>query len=458
MPIDARCRVHYRGPVAPPFRATEPPGSRLDISTTGGKMPVKTTSRIFVFVAFTLAATRLAFPADAAPQSPPDPKSTWQVGTPIVTYYAGPAMSEAVATQMADGGFNVVWCGEKDLDLLQKHALRGMLHDPLLSPASLDSPPQLQKLDALIVRVRAHPAFYSYYITDEPSASAFPALGKVVAHLKEKDPAHMAYINLFPTYATNEQLGTKGDKVPAYREYLRQYFEVVKPALVSYDHYQFYKAADTHEYFLNLDLVRKASQDAGVPFLNIVQAAAWQPDVRVPSADETRYLVYTTAAYGAQGISYYVYTAPGHEGGIAAANGTPTPIYATLKTLNPEFVAVATELQPLRSLAVYHTTMKDPGCIPLPPNSPFHPTAAGPEANARGLLLGYFARPDTAADKPTHVVVVNLDYKSEARTTLIGPAGLEVFNATTGKWSAANGARADLVLPPGGGKLVRVGQ
>ncbi|HWE94209.1 MAG TPA: hypothetical protein VG269_09615 [Tepidisphaeraceae bacterium] len=419
---------------------------------------MKNSRLLFAFVAFTLAAAPLAFPADAAPQTRPRANSTWKVGTPIVTYYAGPAMSEAVATQMADGGFNVVWCGVKDLDLLQKHGLRGMLHDGLLTPAALDTPLQLRKLDALINRVRTHPAFYSYYITDEPSTSAFPALGKLVAHLKEKDPAHMAYINLFPTYATNEQLGISGDKVAAYREYLRQYFDVVKPALVSYDHYQFYKAADTHEYFLNLNLVRKASQDAGVPFLNIIQAAAWQPAVRVPSAEETRYLVYTTAAYGAQGISYYVYTAPGHVGGIAAANGTPTPLYATLKTLNPEFVAIAKELQPLRSLAVYHTTMNEPGCIPLPPNSPFHPAPAGPEANTRGLLLGYFAREGAAADKPTHVVVVNLDYKTETRTTLVGPADLEVFDATTGKWSAANGTRAELVLPPGGGKLVRVGQ
>ncbi|MDB5303357.1 MAG: hypothetical protein JWM97_906, partial [Phycisphaerales bacterium] len=123
---------------------------------------MKNSSLIFALVAFTiLAAAPLAFPADATPPTSPGAKSTWKLGTPIVTYYAGPAMSEAVARQMADGGFNVVWCGEKDLDLLHKHGLRGMLHDALLAPASLDSPAQLQNLDALIDRVRDHPAFYS---------------------------------------------------------------------------------------------------------------------------------------------------------------------------------------------------------------------------------------------------------------------------------------------------------
>src|SRR6266480_3027804 len=41
----------------------------------------------------------------------------WTVGTPIVTYWAGPPMTDAAAQQMADGGWNVVWCGEKELDV-----------------------------------------------------------------------------------------------------------------------------------------------------------------------------------------------------------------------------------------------------------------------------------------------------------------------------------------------------
>lgn len=410
---------------------------------------------VAVLAATLLPLAAAARVAAAAPDAKAATEKRWSVGTPIVTYYAGPPMSEAVARQMAEGGFNVVWCGEKDLDLLHKHGLRGMLHDPLLTPATLDSAEQRAKLDELIGRVRGHPAMYSYYITDEPAASAFPALGKLVAHLRERDPAHMAYINLFPTYATNEQLGTTGDTVTAYREHLRQFVETVKPDLISYDHYQFYKDRDTDQYFLNLALVRRAALDAGVPFLNIVQAAAWQPAVRVPTADETRYLLYTTLAYGAQGVSYYVYYAPGHEGGIAAADGTPTPIYAALKALNPQFVAVAKELQPLRSLGVYHTALKEPGCEPLPEGAAFRPDPADAPAGGegRGLALGYFG----PADHPTHALVVNLDYKAEARAALAGPGPLEVFDAAAGTWAAAaDGPRVDLRLPPGGGVLVRV--
>jgi hypothetical protein len=398
--------------------------------------------------------------AQSACAADPEPKSAgaWQVGTPIVTYWAGPAMTDAVARQMAEGGFNLVWCTEKELDVARRHGLRAQLRDGLLSPAALDDPAKREKLDALVARVRNHPALYSYFITDEPSAAEFAGLGKLVAYLRERDPAHLAYINLFPTYANNQQLGTQGDTVTAYREHLRQYVDVVKPSLVSYDHYQLASNGDLDGYFLNLAMIRRAAQGAGVPFLNIVQACSWTPVRRVPSGDEMRYLVYTTLAYGAQGISYYVYCWPKHTGGIALPDGTPTPIYHALKTLNREFAAIAGELQPLESLGVYHAGMAPPGAEPLPANAPFRldppaaPLVYKPPERVRGVLLGYFGEATT----PSHVVVVNLDYKTEAVVTLVAPGNLETFDAAAGAWSPVGGARVKLQLAPGGGKLLRV--
>jgi hypothetical protein len=366
-------------------------------------------------------------------------------------------MTDDVARQMAEGGFNLVWCTERELDVAQRHGLRAQLRDGLLSPASLDDPARREKLDALIARVRSHPALYSYYITDEPSAAEFPGLGKLVAYLRQRDPAHLAYINLYPTYANNQQLGTQGDTVTAYREHLRQYVEIVNPSLVSYDHYQFATGGDLDGYFLNLAMIRTSAEKAGVPFLNIVQACSWTPVRRVPQPDEMRYLVYTTLAYGGQGISYYVYCHPGHTGGIALADGTPTPIYHALKPLHREFVAIAGELQRLESLAVYHTGMTPPGAVPLPKDAPFRldPPVLSmdykPPERVRGMLLGYSG----VAGKPSHVMVVNLDYKVEAVVTLVGPANLDTFDAPAGTWSSAGSPRAELRLPPGGGKLLR---
>ncbi len=409
--------------------------------------------------AATAVSTGFGQTSEKSGNSPPAiaSKPSWRMGTPIVTYWAGPAMTDAVARQMAEGGFNLVWCTEKELDVARRHGLRAQLTDVLLNAESLNNPQKLAKLDALIERVRKHPALYSYFIIDEPSAAAFPALGKLVAHLRALDAAHLAYINLLPTYANNEQLGTKGDMVTAYRDYLRQYIRVVKPSLVSWDHYQFAVAGDSPDYFLNLAMVRNATIEAHLPFLNIVQACTWAPAaMRVPGPDEERFLVYTTLAYGGKAISYFVYYSPDMKGGIATADNKPTPLYDALKTLNREFLAIAKELQPLRSLAVYHAGMSPPGSTPLPVSAPFRfdppvaPMTYKPPERVRGFLLGYFG----TGDKPTHAVVVNLDYKTAAKVDLVGPGKMESFDATSGAWTAAD-AKVELRIPPGGGKLVR---
>ena len=412
-------------------------------------------------LAILLATSHRAGAAEAVPP----PAVPWKIGAPIITYWCGPGLTDAVATQMAEGGWNVVWCNEQSLDIAQRHGLRGQVENGLLTDATLDDPKRRAQLDAFIERVRKHPAFYAYHLTDEPGAGQFPALGKLVAYLRERDPAHLAYINLFPTYASNQQLGTKGDTVSAYREHLRQYVGVVKPALLSYDHYQFALAGDNPGYFLNLAMIRRAALDAGVPFLNIVQASTWVPKImRVPGPDEMRYLVYTTLAYGGQGISYYIYTCKDHLGGIAHADGSPTPLYPALQTLNREFLAIATALQPLRPLGVYHAGMMPPGAEALPKDAAFALDPSIPAMNyqsperVQGVLLGVFGPTDKTPADATHAIIVNLDYKKEMTLGLRAAGRLEIFDATSGRWSASasGGPSVELKLAGGSGKLVRV--
>ena len=72
---------------------------------------------------------------------------------------------------------------------------------------------------------------------------------------------------------------------------------------------------------------------------------------------------------------------------------------------------------------------------------------------AKGILLGYFG----SGDDPTHVLVVNLDYRVGITTTVVGPGPMEVFGAETGKWvEASNKSRAKISVMPGSGKLLRL--
>lgn len=180
--------------------------------------------------------------------------------------------------------------------------------------------------------------------------------------------------------------------------------------------------------------------------------------MRIPTGDELRWLVYTSLAYGAQGISYYVYCHPNHEGAMATAEGIPTPLYHVAKDLNREFAAIASQVQPLQSLGAYHVGMLPPGTSSLPDDAAFTldpPVPARdyvPQQLVEGFLLGYFGK----TDSPTHALVVNLDYRQNATRTIVGPDRLDIFDTATDRWSAVGANRVELRIQPGGGALVRV--
>lgn len=393
----------------------------------------------------------------------------WEVGTPITTYFAGPDhLTDATAAQMKAGGFNLVWASEAELDTAHKHGLRVFLKDTLLVWRAMDDPAYIQKLDALIERVKNHPAMYGYYIVDEPKAKDFPELGKVFAHLRARDPKHVAYVNLFPSWPGAEVLGTTGEPLPAYKEYLKQYMEIVKPQILSYDHYPFLAKEDKDDWFHNLALIRQTALEANIPFMNIVQACSWEPTVRVPNAFEMRWLNTTSLAYGSQGLSYFVYYFPlyyewyGEKSGMMMRpDGSTTAQYDAAKKLNPQFVATAAQLQPLQSLGAYHVGKTYSGTEKLPENASFRLEFSGssklPQGSmpADGMLLGYFGAKGNNS-KPTHAYVVNLDYRDPARTTIVGPGPLSVFNPATQKWNAVGGAKTTMTIAPGDGVLVKL--
>jgi hypothetical protein len=123
----------------------------------------------------------------------PRPDAKWRLGAPIVTYWAGPAgtmtLDDRAAAQIRAGGWNLGWANTPaDLDILYRHGIRGML---VIGTPNLDDAAQTKAVDALIEQVRTHPALYAYHLVDEPGAGAFQGLGKLVAYLRQRDPAHL---------------------------------------------------------------------------------------------------------------------------------------------------------------------------------------------------------------------------------------------------------------------------
>jgi hypothetical protein len=412
-----------------------------------------------------MTAATVAFqPAFGTAEEP----AAWTIGDPIVTYWAGPGydtnvkLTDAAAEQMVDVGMNVAWAGsEEELEVARRHGLRAMYVDrSIIQPESLDDPAKRSQLDALVDRVSKNPAMYTYHIVDEPNASRFEALARIVDYLRRRDPAHFGYIDLFPNYASDEGFATKG-----YDAYLETFIRTVKPAFLSYDHYQFRTDHDSSGYLQNLGEVRAKAKAAGVPFMNIVQAASWdRGGVRIPTAHQERFLAYTTLAYGAQAICYFVWCWPGAQGGIVNPDGTPSAVYNVVKATNREFVAVAKQCQPLKSVGAYlkgyRSDALPPGTVQLPQDSPFDVAAVSNEASyqdgapLQGILFGLFGAKDASPADATIALVVNLDYTVGKKYALTAAENLSVFRCDTNTWFATNERTVTLELPPGGGTLV----
>ncbi|MCX6983361.1 MAG: hypothetical protein NT118_01230 [Lentisphaerae bacterium] len=265
----------------------------------------------------------------------------------------------------------------------------------------------------------------------------------------------MAYINLLPTYATRDQLGvnqterTKGPlgypdnfagigandlTVEAYNEHLRQYIELMKPELLSYDHYHFLKnAVDGQQYFLNLALIRNASLKTGIPFINIVQACTIEPAWRLVNADEMRWLAFTTVVYGGRGISWFLYWGPVSYGGMYV-DGKRMPLADFAAEINKDIAALGPELMKLESTDVYQTK-------PLPIGSQAFPDSSPVMISQGDFIMGLFKEKDT----PNAFMVVNRDYtkKGTAELTLnFGKGELLEFSRTNSKWEKLQAVEA----------------
>jgi hypothetical protein len=271
-------------------------------------------------------------------------------------------------------------------------------------------------------------------------------MGRLVDYLLERDPSHLAYINLFPTYAVPEQL-----EVPDYQTYLNTFIETCKPPVLSYDHYAFMEDGSFSEgYFTNLEVMRKTALKHDLPFWNIVQGLG-ALNFREPTHTDLRFQAYTSLAYGARGIAWFKYnpTITGNfRGAPLDAFGNETQTWKWMQNVNLQIEKLAPTLLRLKSERVYHFGSVPAGCSG-PDEASFVKAIGGP------VLVGDF----TGDDGSQYVFAVN---KSLTSSIFCAPeyrqpvAKVELINAYTGQPIDFVGEMC--WLAPGQGALLKLHQ
>ena len=118
-----------------------------------------------------------------------------------------------------------------------------------------------ERIDAIVKDYANHPALAGYFITDEPGAARFPRSRKPLSIFSEKDPKHVAYINLYPNFAPEWAMGST---YPVYVEQFIKHREAgdreLRPLSLSSKY-------DEPGFFSNLQIVRDQSLAAKIPVL-----------------------------------------------------------------------------------------------------------------------------------------------------------------------------------------------
>jgi hypothetical protein len=314
------------------------------------------------------------------------------------------------------------------------------------------------RVKTLVKTAGSNPAATGFFIMDEPSVKDFPALGKAVAAIKKCAPGKLAYINLFPDYATLGAPDTSQLGASNYTEYLERFVAEVKPQLLSYDNYMIQfsddlkKSAVAASYFRNLAEVRRVGQKHHLPCLQIVASNQLRPGHTIPSPANLRLQAYTTLAAGFRGVTWYTYYGRGYKFAPIDLNSKRTLTWTSLQEVNRQVSTLAPVLATLTSTGIYFTDPVPAAGLPtLPGRVVATITSSAP------MMLGEF----TSVQEDDYFMLVNLSLERSASFSLVTKKpsdSLEEVSTIDGKFRPFTPGKDGFWLTAGQGLLVKVGK
>ena len=227
---------------------------------------------------------------------------------------------------------------KKGLQLAADNDLVYLARDSRVGALSEDT----ELLKEKIGELAAYSSYGGAFVTDEPGQSKFAGLVSGRKAFRQYYSKYLYYANLFPNYATVDQLsGTTGVEI-TYEEYLRSYLETVQPQILSFDFYGMRSKGTevSSGYYEQLYICSKLANEYKVPFWPFIQACTFSGGTRVPTRTDILWQVGSNLVYGAKGIQYFCYMEPyetsGWEGNFVDRNGKKTALFPYFQEANAQ--------------------------------------------------------------------------------------------------------------------------
>ena len=384
--------------------------------------------KLILTLALPLLFTALLAEDPSPAGKPPAPR--YQVPALMMVTWAewpkDPAQQDVMAQFIKSHGFNAVECEVNLLEMCRRNGLYARL-----------GAGDLNELHRQAATLKDDESVFAYFISDRRRRSSFPAFANIAKGFAEADPNH-------PTIFINRAL---------WGEY-HEFVTTVKPMILDFYHYHWDGRRHPDRRFIYLRSICELAQENGIPAMRCVGAGVALPQLR--------HTMYTSLAYGVKAFHFWppwMFSYEKKDDRDVLVDGKIVP-----RVNLPPLAQVVKDIQPLgptlvglKSTGVYHT-------------KPFHPEAPGAaefpkdhwiQASGEYLVLGTFED----SKKQVHLLAVNADINQERTTTLSfqGPLeSVEHLQRKSGTWkkislkTTEGGTSIPVVLPPGGGELLRV--
>ncbi len=338
-----------------------------------------------------------------------------------------------------------------------------------------------------------HPAIWGDDLIDEPTAACYDVLEKANKSYRAAFNDRMCFINLFPIYANNEQLGEEPqltllqkilllftdqstETTDKYKRYVSDYINKIRTDYICVDIYPYSSDVDARGnevkstgkwYLRNLDILAEACRETGRDLWVITQAAGETKDGKENSGsprfcDEVSDIsqqAFASLAFGSKAIIHGEFANKGWwnlDSHMINAEGKPTETYYSVKTVNEWMKAFAEEYGKYTYRSTYLINkLKIAGFD----RGTLETTVESEKINictTNGLLVGTFSgENDSKAYIITNMEELNNNVTAKAKFTV--PDGKTAVIYQQGKTASfAGGEEVELTLTAGEGVFATI--
>jgi len=335
---------------------------------------------------------------------------------PIVAWTGPPAeyITDKAYKDLADCNFTINLSfyktyenNNKALLLSKKYNLKQIVYDQRIDLNKSLTNQTYKELDKIMEDYGSFSSLFGYHIIDEPEYLYFEKAGSILHYFESKDPLHYGYINLYPNYASREQLGTTN-----YTEYIDSYLQIVDPSILSFDHYPILTFGLRENFFKNLEIIREHALKYNKSFWGFARSLPYA-NYPVPTEGHLRFQIYSNLIYGAKGIQYFKYW-PKERSiwnfpyAIVTPEGEKSIVYYIVQKINAEILYMGQLFLDLKSTSVFHSEPVPIGCTKIPDKFVFSVESAKP------VCIGTFE--DSNSEQ--YFMILNRDYEHFSKVNI----------------------------------------